>query len=196
MHACLDACLFGCIVLRAKVRREKSAGQQGEPNGFKREKSEKPHAKPTPPVLLSPRNGFIAAGGSCVVEVRCQAPLPGWQQYVVVVRNLKRAGGSTSQQDHALRIRVQGVHPHYLNFPDVTGEEAQRELCVGMCYVDPHSLRAAVAEAAGGGPRQAARSRFVKQQPFRIKNLQGVPYRLSVTSNLTKQVFIFQARIT
>lgn len=58
------------------------------------------------PILLHPRNGFIAAESSCTIEVRCQAASPGWQSYIVVVRNLKRDLNNVGvQKDHALLIK-------------------------------------------------------------------------------------------
>ena len=101
--------------------------------------------------MLSPRNGFIEAGSSCTIEVRCQAPVPGWQTYVVVVRNLRRTTNNAgAQKDHTLQVKVQGVHPHYLNFPDVRGVKQHRELCFGLCYIDANYLRANALEGTGG----------------------------------------------
>jgi hypothetical protein len=106
------------------------------------------------PVLLHPRNGFIAPGAKCTIEARCVAPLPGWQRYTVVVRNLSPTAGMV--QDHAMSIRVRGVHPNYLDFPDLRdggapgavlgavppaeglarkGPEAEPVLAFGLCHI-------------------------------------------------------------
>ena len=69
------------------------------------------------PFLLQPRNGFIAGGQACRIEVNCRAPQPGPLKYIVVVRNVRKQSGQ--QQDHTLRIRARGVHPRHLHFPDL-----------------------------------------------------------------------------
>ncbi|KAL1530705.1 hypothetical protein AB1Y20_001604 [Prymnesium parvum] len=188
----------GDKVKRERISHEKASAQRDDPLPMaQRQKSTQA------PVLLHPRNGFIPAGSSCTIEVRCQAPVPGWQTYSVVVRNLKRdANNVGAQKDHTLQIKVQGVHPHYLKFPDTFEASQQRELRFGLCYVDPNYARsnamdgstsALVGSVAGAQASTAARARlFIRKEPFRITNLQDVPYTLSVTSNLTKQAFIFQ----
>ena len=150
------------------------------------------------PLLLHPRNGFIPPGGSCVVEVRCVAPQPGSQRYVVVVRNLSGAG---SAQDLLLHIRARGVHPQQLWFPDLEGDPSKHVLSFGLCYIGasdggaapaaaaPAAAALAAATGSGGG---AAPRRYVRKLPFRIANSQREPRHLCVTSNLAKQVFIFR----
>ena len=140
------------------------------------------------PFLLQPRNGFIAGGQACRIEVNCRAPQPGPLKYIVVVRNVRKQSGQ--QQDHTLRIRARGVHPRHLHFPDLIAEHP--ELALGLCYVQlsaaDASLQARVTADGGGGAGIGSGCGVV---PFRISNLSGEPRVLTVTSNLAKQVFVF-----
>lgn len=129
-----------------------------------REPSEKAASQP---LTLHPSNGFIAGGGRRTIEVRCGLVLPGHQKYYVVVRNLSRA--TSSQQDHTLRVRVHGVHPNYLAFPDLRDGD---ELAFGLCHIRP-------------SPESAHRL------PLRVVNLQPAPRLLSATSSLAKQAGVF-----
>jgi hypothetical protein len=72
------------------------------------------------PLLLHPRNGFIGAGGQTTIEVRCVAPLAGWQKYVVVVRNLSLGSTTGGQHDHTLAIKVLGHGSHPMGPPSPT----------------------------------------------------------------------------
>ena len=143
-------------------------------------------------LTLHPSNGFIAGGGSCTVSVRCVAPPVGRQRYTVLVRNLSHKGGlAAGNQDLTLQIKVHGVQPSKLAFPDL--EEGVDSLALGLCYVQqPSQLdglggsNGAAAHKPPGEPRQ-----FLRKVPFRVTNLHEAPRRLSVTSNLLKQVFIF-----
>ena len=103
---------------------------------------------------------------------------------MVMARNLSQKGG---QSDHPLRIRVRGVHPTYLHFPDVE----DNVLPLGLIYLDSKFLSPSL-------PREldemgkSERRRFLKQTPFRISNVQSGEKVISVTSNLLKQCFIFR----
>ena len=93
----------GDKVKREKISHEKATAQKDKDDAPQLTHKQRPTQ---PPVLLHPRNGFIAAGASCTIEVRVQAPVPGWQTYAIVVRNLKRAANNAgAQKDHTLQIR-------------------------------------------------------------------------------------------
>ena len=159
-----------------KKPREERDKERGEGGGAKLAPGE--GGSQSVPLLLHPRNGFIPAGGKCSVEVRCVAPLPGWQRYVVVVRNLSQQS-SGGQQDHKMAIRVQGVHPHYLDFPDLRQAALERplistpaaggadakdgkekkaaeglELAFGLCHIIQQPEKGGC--GGGGGRRRAA----------------------------------------
>lgn len=86
------------------------------------------------------------------LQVRCEPRhvVPGRQRYVVVARNLSSGGG---QQDRTLTIRVQGVHPQYLAFPDLRkASEAQQS---SSSAASSSSSSAAVDGGLGVSPSKA-----------------------------------------
>lgn len=103
---------------------------------------------------------------------------------------------ASSHRASRVTFRVQVVHPPIsLSFPDTRGTNQQRELCFGLCYIDynpPELLPSSSTGSVGGATPTNRPRRFLKKQPFRITNLQTTAYTLSVTSNLTKQAFIFK----
>ena len=158
------------------------------------------------PILLSVRNGFIAAGGKCAVEVKVVAPLPGWQRYVVVVRNLSQNLSGTRGLDTSLSLRVQGIHPNYLDFPDLRGSDAmvgeggesvpkiaEGELAFGLCHIQQPPAGGGGGDSADGGAQVTVNARPYKRL-LRITNLQGTPHKLTMTSNLHKQAAVFEDR--
>ena len=162
--------------------------------------------------MLHPRNGFIPPGGRCTIEVRCVAPQPGAQKYIVVVRNLSSASGT---QDTELPIRTHGVHPNYLAFPDLVTSAPSPSSSSSSSSAAAASTAAAAAGATtaadagsktvegelafglchifqpshSGSARAAEHASHVR--PLRITNLQAMPHQLSATPNLKLQAAIF-----
>ncbi|GAM18857.1 hypothetical protein SAMD00019534_020320 [Acytostelium subglobosum LB1] len=118
-----------------------------------------------PLILKQEKQGVIEPYGRRNIEVVCQPQFPGKQTHTILVKSSSHATFEASFQ-----VTLSPRPPQYVLFPDLPSSQI---LDFGDCYYDKSK-------------------KFSKTSSFRLDNLSHKSLYISMKSNLSMQIFIFQ----
>ncbi|EFA77121.1 hypothetical protein PPL_09876 [Heterostelium album PN500] len=114
------------------------------------------------PITLKEKQGVIEPYGRRTLEAVCQPQVPGKQTHTILVKS--------SNYEGTIQVSLSPRPPQYVLFPDLPSSQI---LDFGDCYYDKSK-------------------KFSKTSSFRLDNLSHKSLYISVKSNLSMQIFVFQ----
>jgi hypothetical protein len=114
---------------------------------------------------ITPNGGAIPPFGSVSITVHYTARSSGKHGHQLIVRNIRGEG----VEDLPVYVAANASHPIYLRCLDT---DSEGKLNFGKCYIDPVET-------------------YVKVAPIRLMNVHDAKVAVMVTSNLTRQVTVF-----
>lgn len=116
---------------------------------------------------FSETKGFLASKSRRIIQFTCKPTYAGSQKHTIYVRN------NNTGRTKSLFVYLTPTHPVYIMFPDLNKSKTDI-LDLGICYINEKQ------------------SNFSQPRSLRIQSLVKDDIYISVTSNMSNQVLVFQ----